>query len=585
MDVLRLIPGFEFGTDVQGVACLGIRGNSANEGGLLVLVDGMEMTEILYASNNFGSIYPIDQIRKIEVIRGPGSVLYGGFAVYAVINILTKASEKNNGFHVANTTGITGDGSFRLNSSASFAAMYEKINFSIAAGSSSANRGDGIYTDQKGQRLDLTKKSRLTDQFISLRLNAGKFQLKALGDFYRIQNQTNYGDILHDDHVIEFQNLNLLSTYDFDISETFVVQPFFSIRRQSPWHVTDEIDTEDSLFILPFHTHANRLAGGLNANWKPISNFELIGNTGYWRESSHDIADPESGLSTSFHCFTSYLQGFWKNPVVNISAGLRFDNHSYYRPILSPRIALSKTIGNHYLKASYNYNFRTPAIANIVFRLKPVIEPQITRYYEAEYGARIGKYFNLALNVFQVNVDSGIVYQIIDNTNEGYSNGGKFGTRGIEGQLNFRNNHGLFLSGAWSFYANTMKNPGGNYFVPGTRVNLAYPAHKFFLNGSFPVVKNLKVNTTLHFLSERYGFNGDAENPFYLKYGPVIQWNFFLDWQNVYIEGLNLGFGIFDVTNSGYSLIQPYKSFHLPMAALSREFTFRITYGLNPEKI
>ena len=583
MDVLRLVPGFEFGTDVQGVACLGVRGNSANEGGLLVLVDGMEMTEILYASNQFGSIYPIDQIRKIEVIRGPGSVLYGGFAVYAVINILTKASEEFNGFRVSNAIGETLKGSPRRNFSASFGGMYEKFNFSISGGTSSANRSDGIYTDTSGRQSNLLDNSGITDRFLIFRLRYGKLHFRALTDFYSLRNQTNLGPISNRTYTLNFSNLNADLRYDFTLSKTMMLRPYLTVRRQSPWHLASEIDSSDKDFIIPFHSHADRISTGTNLDWKPLDNLEITGNAGVWRDNSSDAIDGDSGLTATFTCLSSYVQAGWKTRFFNLSAGTRFDFHSYYSPIFSPRIAINKSIGRQYIKFSFNRSFRTPAIANIVFSINGKILPQLTNYYELEFGGRAGKNLSYALNAYRIEVKDGIIYTVLNNTVDGYSNGGHQGTHGLEAQVSFRNDHGMVLHGSWSAYRNNSGDPGGNYFVPGSRVNLAYPAHKICINAGFPLSSKLRLNGTFLFLSDRYGYDGFDADPVFINYGPAAQWNLFLDYRDVYLKGLNLGFGIFDISNSSYSLIQPYVSHHMPVPALSREFTFRICYGLNPE--
>lgn len=585
MDVLRLIPGFEFGTDVQGVACLGIRGNSANEGGLLVLVDGMEMTEILYASNNFGSIYPIDQIKKIEVIRGPGSVLYGGFAVYAVINIVTRSSDTYNGFRVTNTIGETIKGSPRRNTSASFGAMYEKFNYSITTGFSTANRSDGFYSDSAGKEVDLTRNSRLNDRFLSGRFQYGNFSMKGLADLYQIQTQTGQGPVTKFPYTLNFSNLNLEAVYNYRLSSSIVARPYFSLRRQNPWQLITPPDSNDSGLIGLFHAHATRISSGANAEWNINNNLEISGGLGFWRENSHDVVNPDSGINGTFQCLTSFFQGIWKTRLFNLSAGVRLDRHSYYpdQPLISPRIALIKPLGNQYFKFSFNRSLRTPAIANIVFSLNPVINPQTTNYFDLEYGIRIGHHLSLAFNAFHIAVKEGIVYQIINDIGDGYTNSGRQGTQGLEAQFSFRNNHGASIQGSWSFYRNNESEPGGNYYLPGKSINLAYPAHKVCLNAGLPITRKLKLNTTMLFISSRYGFNGLPDNPDFINYGNRIQWNAYLDWRDVYLKGLHLGLGIFDISNSNYSLIQPYRSYLLPIPGLSTEFTFRISYGLNPE--
>ena len=90
VDILRLVPGFDFGVDIQGAIGLGVRGNWATEGKVLFMLDGQEMNEILYSTIQLGNNFLPDQIKRIEVIRGPGSSIYGGYAEYVtgqVVNV------------------------------------------------------------------------------------------------------------------------------------------------------------------------------------------------------------------------------------------------------------------------------------------------------------------------------------------------------------------------------------------------------------------------------------------------------------------------------------------------------------------
>ena len=59
MDIFRMIPGMEFNVDVEGVVALSFRGMWANEGNVLLQIDGQEMNETAYASLQFGNHYPI----------------------------------------------------------------------------------------------------------------------------------------------------------------------------------------------------------------------------------------------------------------------------------------------------------------------------------------------------------------------------------------------------------------------------------------------------------------------------------------------------------------------------------------------
>jgi len=64
-----------------------IRGSTANQ--VLVMVDGRQVNVSSVGKTDL-SMYPVDQIERIEVIRGPGSVLYGAGAMAGVVNIVTR---------------------------------------------------------------------------------------------------------------------------------------------------------------------------------------------------------------------------------------------------------------------------------------------------------------------------------------------------------------------------------------------------------------------------------------------------------------------------------------------------------------
>ena len=91
-ELLRVVPGWGKKTITPARIMVGIRGlYTTDANSVLVLVDGREVN-----SNLFGgvlwSLFPVtfEDIKRIEIIRGPGSVLYGANAFSGVINIVTK---------------------------------------------------------------------------------------------------------------------------------------------------------------------------------------------------------------------------------------------------------------------------------------------------------------------------------------------------------------------------------------------------------------------------------------------------------------------------------------------------------------
>jgi iron complex outermembrane receptor protein len=98
-EALRLAPGVEVARVRAGAWAISVRGfNGALANKLLVLIDGREVYDPL-----FSGVYwdvqdtAIEDIDRIEVIRGPGASLWGANAVNGVINIITKNAADTQG--------------------------------------------------------------------------------------------------------------------------------------------------------------------------------------------------------------------------------------------------------------------------------------------------------------------------------------------------------------------------------------------------------------------------------------------------------------------------------------------------------
>ena len=107
-DVLETVPGLHVSRSTQGYSPVYvIRGiHSDVNPHVLMLVNGAPMTVLLAGNRGFiwGGM-PVENISRIEVIRGPGSALYGADAFSGVINIVTKSPQDIAGTQVGGRVG------------------------------------------------------------------------------------------------------------------------------------------------------------------------------------------------------------------------------------------------------------------------------------------------------------------------------------------------------------------------------------------------------------------------------------------------------------------------------------------------
>jgi len=91
-EALGLVPGMQSVSDQAALASVIVRGIDFpfNSGNIQVLVDGIPIARPDAGITTAALLMPIEQIDRIEVIRGPGSVMYGDFAFMGLVNIITK---------------------------------------------------------------------------------------------------------------------------------------------------------------------------------------------------------------------------------------------------------------------------------------------------------------------------------------------------------------------------------------------------------------------------------------------------------------------------------------------------------------
>jgi len=132
---------------------------------VLLLIDGHRLNEPIYDMAPIGTDFPLDVslIDRVEVIRGPGSSLYGTSAFFAVINVLTKSGAAHAGRRVDTSAGSMSTGHVTASYGHVFGGGQEMLFAASGYGSAGNTRlyypeydspetGDGIAVDADGDR-------------------------------------------------------------------------------------------------------------------------------------------------------------------------------------------------------------------------------------------------------------------------------------------------------------------------------------------------------------------------------------------------------------------------------------------------
>jgi iron complex outermembrane receptor protein len=154
-ELMRMVPGLDVAqvdANTWAISSRGFNDRYANK--LLVLVDGRAVYTLTY-SGVYWEVQDLvlEDIDRVEVIRGPGGLLWGANAVNGVINIITKKAEDTQGTlltvesgnqqRTSSTTqfgGRTKNGAYRI-----FAKYFDREPFATASGGNAADGWDMLH--------------------------------------------------------------------------------------------------------------------------------------------------------------------------------------------------------------------------------------------------------------------------------------------------------------------------------------------------------------------------------------------------------------------------------------------------------
>ena len=571
-DLLSSVQGFYVAND-RNYAFLGTRGLNLGDfnSRILLLVNGHRVNNDLndgaYIDTAF--ILDVDLIDRVEIIRGPGSVLYGNNAFFGVINVITRQGKQVDGAEVSASYGSYNAASGRITLGSEFTNGVQLL------------LSGTLYTSDGAENL-------YYGEFNTPSQNNGiahKLDGDGFGSFF--------GSVIYKDFTLEAAYIDRAkdnptaqfgTTFDAPGLTTEDARGYTVLKYSHKFpdvvDVSANIYYDQSDLTIQYPFLPTRLTEDQVGQWtggevqvdKKIWDRHVISVGAEVRDDfnqSRHVYDANSGAtSIDVHAHRYNYGVFGQGDFVvvtnlHVNAGVRFDEYEHFKPSVNPRVALIyNPFDQSTFKLIYGTAFRDPNFLELSAPGFTGIRPEKITSYEAVYEQGIGHNLRSSLSGFYNRMDN-----LIDFQNGGFINFNA-DTLGLE----------MALEGKWADDIRTRL----SYTLQHTENRATdaglvdSPMHLVKFNVSAPLLKD-KIFAGLEFqytsgshtvFSDLSG--NTVAGPDTDGYATV---NFTLFSQNLF-KNLDASVGVYNLLNNQYSV--PSTRFHVQSAIQQDGINFRL---------
>lgn len=385
--LLNFVPGFQSTRDVeQGTANrISARGRStALSESVLVQINGHKINDLYTGGISIiNRLLDIGNVEQIEIIRGPGSALYGSNAFLGVINIVTLSGQNEINLSVGDNGTILSN--FLFTKSWSQAHQLDLYLSSID------DRGHSYHiTDLYGINAKVKDPANGSDLYLRYTYNdwlfTGRYMQRELKDFIAlgsIGNDVNNEKTKQWSASAEYQGqISERLNYDFSIFHTRDRWQTIALLIPKAVEIEPGFSLSNDFIGGPFLT-SQMSKGAMSLNYQTEQahllsfgiSFEKAKITDVYTSTTHDLFtleeyDTPQKLTgeQSFNVIKSrdissiYLQDQWHiSDSWELTAGLRYDKYNDFGSSTNPRLALVfKPKNKSSLKLMYGTAFRAP---------------------------------------------------------------------------------------------------------------------------------------------------------------------------------------------------------------------------------
>lgn len=589
-EILENIPGLFAIEDYEQEKNFGVRGfwSGVTNDNMIILVNGVTQVDDFQSNYPITKIpVPVEAIDRIEVVRGPMSVIYGNGSFYGVINIITNEISKDSKNLISLSMGSQDTEKFFIRGS----GQKDDFKYVFNASISDTYGIDQPFNEMVDDPLELANFLVPLDHRTGGRLENNKKYFNFFGSFKHFFLDLNYSQseietIFLMPPPTEGTQNNFFTTtvclgYNKKFSDSFSIDGKFIFSKNRVFQDYDflfedfygiqQIDSSASeIGINLFYTPSNSLEVKTGIHYRSVFNvssmFDLPSFGSPSLENNYTYLDDKDNITTqAIFTQVSYapvnkfnivagvrLEQMPKYDLVGITAGglpefnKQTGTYNQDKIEVIPRFAaIYKLTNNNIFKLLYGMAINRPSFfqnsKNSLDPLRDDLKPEKIETFELNYIAAFTSKLTLSTSVFR-NVLENLITRVVrfdefGNYQSWSANAGRMVTKGIEITLNSEpfKNFRLELSG--TYQETDDKRPGYE------NIETAYsPGFLGYLKAAYRT-KRFTFSLTGNFVDdiETYWDEAlvDENNPFGQRIGQRVE-GYFLLRANVRIDDLFL---------------------------------------------
>lgn len=450
-DLLQSRAGIEVFAGLQGES---IRLQGLESKHVLILIDGRRITGRLSGTVDL-TRFPIEQIERVEIVRGGSSALYGSEAMAGVVNLITRKAKKPFSFEGQ--------------------ALYGGFNTTVARGSMGlvGDRYDAMVTGgyRKADPYDLTPETLNTTGNGYSEFTLSNHNTFKLAESLRLKTHVDY--LNRSQHGVEtgsggavFDKMNLTETLSLALEpqlslpgfDNLSLSLYYNLYRdqyKKDQRLSNLLDAYEETIdqLVQLNLQADRLLGDTHL-------LTTGGEIAYERLQADRLNQPFGERTRG----ALYVQDEWQAlSRVTVVPGVRVDFDSRYGSNLAPKLALRyDPTAALTLRASVGTGFRAPDFKDLMLSFQnpgsgyevignPTLRPETSTNYNLGLETRLTSWAWLGANFYWNAIDNLIQSTLLrpgdgnSLTQYTYVNIASAMTRGVEGSIRITPFNALIL--------------------------------------------------------------------------------------------------------------------------------------------